>query len=813
MSSDYLLLTILFFAALPILLILYVFLRYKRINSISSSLSEQLFLVSLPENREEKNENPTEARKNFIAHMEKFLMGLSGLKSGTIFGEIFGKGNSFALELAAHNDGSEIFFYVAFPRKFAKLLESQIHGAYPDAKIEKVEDYNIFHPNGVSRGALLGLERNKFLPIKTYQKIESDPVETITSAFSKIKEFGEGAALQIVLRPAGKKLEKPIHKVIERLKEGKKRRDVLGEKNIAEHTIDVFKQQKKPKPEEKTNAPVYDEELVKLLEEKVSKITFDVNVRLIVSAENNEEVDRIMKEFEAGFYQFSIPEGNAFKIKNVFGAGLKKLTENFSFRFFDESEAMPMNVEEISSLYHFPYSKKAAPQVRMLKAREATPPVNMPREGVLLGNSSFRGELGNVYIKKDDRRRHFYIIGQTGTGKSALMHNMIAQDIKNGEGVAVIDPHGELIEKILGLIPQERAEDVIYFDPGDVQYPMGLNMLEYDPMRPEQKTMIVNELLEIFNKLFNMSVSGGPMFEQYFRNATLLVMEDPESGNTLLEIERVLADKAYRDYKLSRSKNIVVDTFWKQIAEKAGGEASLQNMVPYVVSKFDTFLANEIMRPIIAQEKSAFNVREAMDQKKILLLNLSKGRLGELNASLLGLIMVGKILMAALSRVDSAEEDRKDFYLYIDEFQNVTTKSIATILSEARKYKLNLTLVHQFIGQLDEDIKKAVFGNVGSICSFRIGSDDGEYMEKQFEPVFNSYDLLNIDNFNAYMKLLIDGQTSKPFNLKTIRPETGNPEMAQYIKQLSRSKYARPREEVEEEIRIRHAGASLINSG
>ena len=297
------------------------------------------------------------------------------------------------------------------------------------------------------------------------------------------------------------------------------------------------------------------------------------------------------------------------------------------------------------------------------------------------------------------------------------------------------------------------------------------------------------------------------MFEQYFRNAALLVMEDPESGNTLLEIEKILADKSFRDYKLSKSKNIVVDMFWRQIAEKAGGEASLQNMVPYVVSKFDTFLANDIMRPIIAQEKSSFNVREAMDNKKILLLNLSKGRLGELNSSLLGLIMVGKILMAALSRVNMPEAERQDFYLYIDEFQNVTTKSIATILSEARKYKLDLILTHQFIGQLEEDIKKAVFGNVGSICAFRIGSDDGEYMEKQFAPTFTAPDLLNIDNRNAYLKLLVDGQTTKPFNIKTIAPEKGNPEMAEYIKQLSRSKFARPREEVEEGIRRRHTGS------
>ena len=805
MSFGEYFLSFLFFGVLPILIIFYFYLRRLRIHNVSSSLSLQLFLVSIPEARPDEKENPNEARKNFIAQMEKFLMGLSGMKDESFFG-LFGGSPSFALELAAHNDGAEIFFYIAFPRKFENLLQSQLHGAFPEAKVEKVLDYNIFHPSGVSRGATLTLEKNSFLPIKTYQKIESDPVETITSAFSKIDEYGEGAALQIVLRPGAEKLSHPIHKVIERLKKGTPRKEALGERNIAETTIDTFKTPKHLKPEEKAKPVVYDEGLVKLLEEKSSKTIFDANIRLIVSAGVKEEVDRILKEFEASFYQFSNPEANSFKIQNMFGKSLQDLAEKFSFRFFDSGAAIPLNVEEISSIFHFPYSKKAAPQVRMLKSREATPPVNLPKEGILIGKSSFRGEEKEVRIKKDDRRRHFYTIGQTGTGKSVLLQNMIVQDIKNGEGVAVIDPHGELIEKILELIPRERAEDVIYFDPGDTAYPMGLNMLEYDPRFPEHKTLIVNELLDIFNKLFNMATAGGPMFEQYFRNAALLVMEDPESGNTLLEIEKILADKSFRDYKLSKSKNIVVDMFWRQIAEKAGGEASLQNMVPYVVSKFDTFLANDIMRPIIAQEKSSFNVREAMDNKKILLLNLSKGRLGELNSSLLGLIMVGKILMAALSRVNMPEAERQDFYLYIDEFQNVTTKSIATILSEARKYKLDLILTHQFIGQLEEDIQKAVFGNVGSICSFRIGSDDGEYMEKQFAPTFTAPDLLNIDNRNAYLKLLVDGQTSKPFNIKTIAPEKGNPEMAEYIKQLSRSKFARPRDEVEEEIRRRHTG-------
>lgn len=774
--------------------------RNKKLRDVSSGLGLALYLISAPENLPLKGGDENQAAKNFIAQMEQFLSGLAAFKRKGIVGKLWGN-PSFTLEIASHNRSSEIFFYIAFPRFYETLLQNQLSGAFPDVKIERVPDYNIFNADGATANALILHSGSEILPIKTYQKLTADPLETVTSAFSKIKEYGEGAALQIVLRLGGENVKKRAHGAAQKLKEGVSRKEILGQKGFLDTLRDILSGSKKHKDQ---RSSAYDEELAKLLEEKAGKAMFECNIRILASAASPARADALLKDLEAGFLQFNNPEGSEFKAKELGGRALRKLVEYFSFRLFDEKHILNLNVEEIASIYHLPYSKRAAPAVRTLKAREAAPPVNLSKEGQLLGQSSFRGEERDVRIKKDDRERHFYIIGQTGTGKSSLMHNMIIQDIQNGEGVAVIDPHGELIESVLPHIPHERVEDVIHFDPGDVSHPMGLNMLEYDTRFPEQKSLIVNELLEIFNKLFNMSVAGGPMFEQYFRNAAMLVMEDPESGNTLLEIERVLTDKAFRDYKLSRSKNIVVETFWRQIAEKAGGEQSLANMVPYVVSKFDTFLANEIMRPIIAQERSAFNVRDVMDGKKILFLNLSKGKLGELNSSLLGLIMVGKILMAAFSRANKPQSERSGFYLYIDEFQNVTTKSIATILSEARKYKLNLIIAHQFIGQLEEEIKKAVFGNVGSILSFRIGSDDAEYMEKQFQPVFTAHDLLNIDNFNAYLKLLIDGQTSKPFNIKTPRYKQGNPQIAEYIKELSRAKYSRPREEVEEEIRKRH---------
>lgn len=776
--------------------------REKRFRDVSGGLGLKLFLVSAPEGQLEKGANVEEAVKNFISKMEQFLSGLAAVKKHGL-GATLWKQPVFTLEIAAHHKGSEIFFYVAFPRPYAKLIESKLHGAFHDAKIEQVEDYNIFHPEGATAGAVVLAAESNLLPIKTYQKLSSDPIETITAPFAKLKEIGEGAALQIMLRPGGEDITKRAHEAARKLKQGKSRKEVLAQTSIADD-IKKFTKSSKQSQKEKEKPLAVDEEFAKLFEEKASKIMFEANIRILASAKTVKETDEILQNLSASFSQYQNPEGNSFKVKELSGGALRNLVEKFSFRLFDEKNKVYLNAEEISSIYHFPYLKRAASQVRMLKSQEAAPPVNLPKEGVLIGESKFRGETKEVRIKKYDRSRHFYSIGQTGTGKSTLMQKMIIQDIQNGEGVCVIDPHGELIDRIMGHVPKERADDVVYFDPGDVQYPMGLNMLEFDPRFPEQRSLIVNELIEIFNKLFNMSVAGGPMFEQYFRNAAMLVMEDPESGNTLFDIERIFADKAFREYKLSKSKNIIVETFWRQMAEKTSGEQSLSNMATYVVSKFDTFLSNEIMRPIVLQEKSAFNVRDVMDHGKILLLNLSKGKLGELNANLLGLIMVGKILMAALSRVDTPESERKDFYLYIDEFQNVTTKSIATILSEARKYKLNMTITHQFIGQLEEEIKKAVFGNVGTICSFRIGTDDAEYMEKQFAPVFTARDLLNIDNLNAYLKLLIDGQTSKPFNLFIPFPPKGDENMTRYLKELSRSKFSRPREEVENEIREKH---------
>ncbi|HEY4491710.1 MAG TPA: type IV secretion system DNA-binding domain-containing protein, partial [Acidobacteriota bacterium] len=419
---------------------------------------------------------------------------------------------------------------------------------------------------------------------------------------------------------------------------------------------------------------------------------------------------------------------------------------------------MLLNTEELTSIFHFPTPYLETKKIKSLKSRTAPLPVNMPTEGFIIGLNTYRGEDRPARISAEDRRRHMYIVGQTGTGKSVSLQNMIQQDIENGEGVCLIDPHGETVDAVLAKVPKHRADDVVIFDPADLGRPVGLNMLEYDPAKPEQKTFIVNELISIFDKLYDLKATGGPMFEQYTRNALLLIMSDPDSGSTLLEVPRVFSDPTFRKMKLAKVQDVVVKNFWEKEAEKAGGDASLANMTPYITSKFNPFIANEFVRPIIAQQKSTIHFREIMDNKKILLVTLAKGKIGEINSNLLGMIIIGKILMAALSRADVAEQERKDFYLYIDEFQNFATDSISVILSEARKYRLSLVMAHQFISQLKDTIKNAVFGNVGSSLIFRTGPDDAEILQKQLQPEFEANDIINLDNLNAYAKILVNGQ-------------------------------------------------------
>lgn len=756
-----------------------------------------LFEVTLPDAQGEAGGNLSE----LLARMQQFIAGMRSVHTTK---------DHYVLEMAVAEGSDDIVLYVAVPNVHIDLFEKIILSLFPGAMItEQAHDYNIFVDQGATVVAEASQSKHPIYPFRHGDEFQSDPLYVLLNAFSKIETSGCGAAVQLVVKPVPNKHLPTYHQIMKRVEEGMKVKDSIAKSTLGGEMMFVMKEMltsagKESKDDPKTLS--VDTEALERFRRKIEFLVVEVNLRIAVSASEMTRAEAISGEIEAAFNQFQSVGGNELLFTRLKGSSLRKAIKAFSFREFNEKTAVHVSENELATLFHFPTSDpSAAPQYKQSHAKTAAAPTAMPTEGTLLGINEHRGVQKHIYVTEKDRMRHFYIIGQTGTGKSVFMKNLIVQDIEQGAGVCMIDPHGTDIEDVLAAVPPERADDVVYFDPSNLEHVIGLNMLEYDYDKPEQKTFVVNELFSIFQKLYGANPeSMGPMFEQYFRNATLLVMEDPESGNTLMDISRVMADAAYRRYKLSKATNPVVKQFWSEIATKAGGEASLENIVPYIVSKFDVFTANDYMRPIIGQQRSAFNFRELMDTRKILLVNLSKGRLGEINSNLIGMIMVGKILMAALSRVDRPSMDFPPFFLHIDEFQNVSTPSISAILSEARKYKLGLTVAHQFIAQLDERIRDAVFGNVGSMAVFRTGPEDAQFLEKQLEPVFTANDIMNIPNWKAYVRVLANGVPSKPFSISAMQPSDVDQGRVQAMVERSQARYARPRAEIEAEIQRRY---------
>ncbi|MFA5754765.1 MAG: type IV secretory system conjugative DNA transfer family protein [Candidatus Paceibacterota bacterium] len=771
-----------------ILLLIVLMLLIKRLNNhktIKESLDFTLFSVKMSGATTEEIRDSGKQEKDWIKSMEDFYSSLNSLsKEGA-----FGVSPWIALEIVKLKE--EIVFYVATPKRFENFIEKEIYSLYPFAQVEKSDDYNIFAPTENVYCGYLKTTKPFYLPIKTYNNMDSDPLSSITNIFTKLKTHEE-AAVQLVIRKSSNNWRDRAKMIINEVSQGKNFTQAMGATNLLS-TI-------KGKDEKNIYESKVDEELLEILESKISKNSFETNIRLVVSTDDKNKSESVFLQMANSFGQFNSPKTNSFRLIRTKGRSFDELIYKYTFRLFDSSSSNILDTEELTSVFHFPTPLTKTPNIKGVSSKVSAPPINLPSEGLLLGYNEYREEKKDIKMKRDDRRRHMYIIGQTGTGKSSLLSSMALQDIQNGEGIGMLDPHGDLIDDVLSKMPKERIEDVVLFDPTNLERSVGLNMLEYDARFPEQKTFIVNEMINILDKLYDLRQTGGPMFEQYTRNALMLLMDDPNDVYTLMEIPRVLADTEFRKRLLSKCKNILVKEFWEKQAEQAGGDAALKNMVPYITSKFDNFISNDYMRPIIGQTKSTFNFREIIDGKKVFLVNLSKGRLGEINSSLLGLIITSKLSLAAFSRVDIPESERKDFYLYMDEFQNFATKTISIILSEARKYRLGLIMSHQFIAQLPEEIRDSVFGNVGTIASFRVGAEDAKFLEKEFEPVFNSQDLMNINNFSFYIKMMMDGQISKPFNVKTYLPEKGNYERASDIKEYYSLTYAKRKQAVEEEI-------------
>ncbi len=770
------------------------YLWYSKQRKFQQAANWVMLLVSVPKEqiRPREDQSPQRDWREELAVAEQMFASLASLYSHKTWDRLLGQ-QHVSFEIVAKNN--EILFFVGGPRPIQALLEKTIYAFYPAAIIEESKDFRLFEDQPIIRSAILKLTKSYVLPVKTYRQLEADPLNNITNALSKLGETGR-ATIQLVLRPTDEHWRTKVEEAS---------KSVAAGKNVGHSTpplikalraiTDALTPPKEEKPDDFRMTPIHEEKL-KQLSEKGSKSGFETVIRVITAAPTAVEADVHLTNIISAFSQFQNPAANSFKYKKM--TDEDHFVKDFVIRAFS-GKSILLNTEELASIFHFPNHNVETPNIRWLRAKRAPAPPSLPAEGLYIGDNVYRGEKVLVKIKREDRRRHLYMIGMTGTGKTTLFENMILQDIKAGEGVCYIDPHGDTAEGLLAKIPRERAEDVIYFDPGDLDRPFGLNLLEWET--PEQKDFLVQEAVQIFYKLFDPNQTGivGPQFEHWLRNAALTLMEWPEGG-TLIEIPRLFTDDAYREQRVEYVTDPVVKAFWTQQMEKTA-DFHKSEMFNYFISKFGRFMTNVMMRNIIGQPKSSFSIKEAMDSGKIVIVNLSKGKVGEVNANLIGMILVAKIYTAAMARHNTPEEQRRDFYLYVDEFQNLATDTFSAILSEARKYRLNLSITNQYISQLQEPIRDAIIGNVGTLISYRIGVPDAEFLEKEFQPVFNFHDLNNLERFNAYIKLLVDNTPTRPFSVKINKDATPSiPEIGQAIRQLSRLKYGHDKGLVDAEI-------------
>jgi hypothetical protein len=754
-------------------LIIYFYAMHKRHESEKAYEYNLTFLnIKIP------SDNETETK---VA--ETLFSNLWGFKKN-YWQSMFSGQYRVSFEIVSKSNG--IGFYVVVPDDIALLVEKQINAAYPTAEIDIVNPQEIWDRGAYTKVVELKLKGANYYPIKNHEDIKNDTISAITSAMSKLGE-DEVLAVQYVIQPSSDNW---------RL-EG--RSFARGVKNAAAN------------PEKKTNI---DTAFLEGVEKKIAHPGFYVKIRLVSIAKDKFTAEGNVQNLISAFEEFSDVNYNRF-VQNTW-ISQKKLVDDFIYRRMHVTEiAVPvtgltiysntsvLNTVEMASIFHMPNKNVQTPNIIWLQARRAAAPTNLPTEGLYLGKSIFRGVEKPVYMKREDRARHFYIIGQTGTGKSVFMKWMALQDIINGEGVAIIDPHGTDITDLLPLIPKERMNDVIYFDAADVERPMGLNMLEADS--EEEQHMIINSFIDLLYKLYDPNHQGimGPLLERTIRNVMLTAMTDPDA--TMVDVMRILIDENYQKKFIERLDNPMVKKYWEEQAKTTQNRKG--ETMGYFTAKFDRLTTDKTMRNLLGQPKSAFRIPDIMENKKILLIDLAKGKLGEENSNFIGLLLVPRILSAALARQRFiGKKEFPHFYLYVDEFQNFATTSFATILSEARKYKLDLIVGHQFVSQLDEKIKEAIFGNVGTICSFRVGVDDAEYLENQFGPTFTKRDMINIPIFNSYMRLLVDGHPTAPFSMRIdtekalIRPTEEEKARGQQIIEMSRQKYGRDAKEVEEFI-------------
>lgn len=732
--------------------------RYRNRNREERSLNFVLLSVAVPRDNEVK-----------IDALEQMFSSLSALSVPEGMLSFLKPKDHISFEIVALS--GDIRFYVSVPKDYKDLLVKQIYATYPGTMVQEVEEYNIFSEKGEVAYGALKLSKANYFPIKTYKELVTDPLSSLTSPLAALKE-GEGAVIQILVSGTDSKW-KDAGKAF-----------VSKQKNVS--------------VDEKGPKSSADPRQIEAVESKMSKLGFEVTIRIVASSNTKQEAKIHFDNIKNAFSQFS-SDFNKFSSDKI--GNRRAFMTDFIYRYLPaRGKGSVLNTEELASVFHFPNKSVETPNIYWLNFKRAPTSSNMATEGLLLGKSVFRETTRDVYLSDDDRRRHVYIIGKTGTGKTELLKSMILQDIHNGKGICFIDPHGDAAEDLLAKIPKERADDVIYFDPSDMNRPMGLNIMEANS--EEQKGMIVSNFIGLMYKLYDPHHTGiiGPRLEHAVRNAMLTVMSVP--GATLIETYRCVTDLNFVKDLLPRVSDPIVKRYWTdEIANT--NEYHRSETLGYFASKFGRFVTDRMIRNIIGQSKSSFDIREVMDNQKILIINLSKGKLTPENSQFLGLILVPKILTAAMSRQDIPESERKDFYLYVDEFQNFATETFAEILSEARKYRLNLIVANQFINQMEDNVKNAVFGNVGTLVSFRVGVGDASILSHEFKGVFNESDLTNVERFQTYVRSIYHNEPLEPFSMDTTKDlsrEFKSLELAEKIKELSRLKFGRDVNELEPEI-------------
>ena len=725
-----------------------------------------------------------------------------------------------SFEIVAH-DGL-INYYAIVPAVLTETMKQAITAAYPSARLEEVHDPNFFSSTGgmdAVVGGEIELKDDFWYPIASYEETKRDASLGLINALSVAKK-GDGVGIQILFRPTDEGWTRKSLQRVQNLRDGKKgRREannflgrlVYGFGNLVGDLAEALWKPPEAhdpyKDSEKVLSNLEQEEITKI-EEKTKYPGFEVLMRFVASSDSKTRSTALLGGVVSVFSQFDSPNYNGFKYNQIKRS--RDLVEDYVLRNFpQEQNKFILNSVEMASIFHLP-SQNSIPtsQVERQATKQVDGPAKLADEGVILGVNEFRGEKKVIRLRTKDRRRHTYVIGATGMGKSILLTNIAYQDMCDGRGFAFIDPHGDATELLMSKVPPERMDDVIYFEPGNMEQPVGMNMFEFQT--EDQKDFIVQEAINMLVSLYDPGNQGifGARAQHMFRNAALLLMSDP-NGGTFIDVPRCFTDPEFVKSKLKYVTDKTVYDYWTKEFPASQKSNDAGEVTSWFVSKWGPFLSNKMMRNILGQTKSGFNIREIMDNKKILLVNLSKGKTGELNAKLLGMIFVMKFQAAAMSRADTPEDDRQDFCLFVDEFQNFSTESFESILSEARKYRLNLVLANQFMTQLTDKIREAILGNVGTIMSGRLGVTDAELMEKAFAPVFNAEDLHAMPNYSAIATVMMFDMPTSPFTMKLLPPmgESSN-ELMERMKVYASSKYGRPREDVEREIEARLADTS-----